>query len=124
MGNTYSVPSRLIGATLLMRVRAEHLEGYMGAKQVLTLPRSVFLAGSKMMDSANVIAIWGWPKVVDFQHPSQKWVNLITSWSTIARSNVLGFGLYPLQIPLASCRNQRGNNLRLIVPTNEIEQIA
>lgn len=38
-GNTYSVPSRLIGSSLLVRVRSEHLEGYLGAKQVLTLPR-------------------------------------------------------------------------------------
>ncbi len=38
-GNTYSVPSRLIGTTLLVRVRAEHLEGYLGSKQVVTLPR-------------------------------------------------------------------------------------
>lgn len=38
-GNTYSVPSRLVGATLLIRVRAEHLEGYLGSKHVLTLPR-------------------------------------------------------------------------------------
>jgi hypothetical protein len=38
-GNTYSVPSRLIGTTLLVRVRAEHLEGYLGSKQILTLPR-------------------------------------------------------------------------------------
>ncbi len=38
-GNTYSVPSRLVGTTLLMRVRAEHLEGYLGSKQVVTLPR-------------------------------------------------------------------------------------
>jgi hypothetical protein len=38
-GNTYSVPSRLIGTTLLVRVRAEHLEGYLGSKQVLTMPR-------------------------------------------------------------------------------------
>ena len=29
----------MIGTTLLVRVRAEHLEGYVGAKQVLTLPR-------------------------------------------------------------------------------------
>ncbi len=39
LGNTSSVPSRLIGATLLVRVRSEHLEGYVGAKQVVTLPR-------------------------------------------------------------------------------------
>jgi hypothetical protein len=38
-GNTYSVPSRLIGAKLLVRIRAEYLEGYLGAKQVITLPR-------------------------------------------------------------------------------------
>ena len=37
--NTYSVPSRLIGTTLLVRVRADHLEGYLGSKQVLTVPR-------------------------------------------------------------------------------------
>ena len=39
LGNTYSVPSRLIGTALLVRVRAEQLEGYVGAKQVITLPR-------------------------------------------------------------------------------------
>ena len=39
LGNTYSVPSRLIGTTLLVRVRSEHLEGYVGTKQVVTLPR-------------------------------------------------------------------------------------
>jgi len=39
LGNTYSVPSRLIGTTLLVRVRAEMLEGYVGASHALTLPR-------------------------------------------------------------------------------------
>jgi hypothetical protein len=39
LGNTYSVPSRLIGTTLLVRIRSEHLEGYVGAKPVVTLPR-------------------------------------------------------------------------------------
>lgn len=37
--NTYSVPSRLIGATLTVRVRAEVLELYVGAALTLTLPR-------------------------------------------------------------------------------------
>jgi len=41
--NTYSVPSRLIGASLLVRVRAETLEVYQGTVQLLTLPR---LAGT------------------------------------------------------------------------------
>src|SRR5712692_688716 len=39
LGNTYSVPSRLIGTTLLVRVRAEILEGYVGTAQAFTLPR-------------------------------------------------------------------------------------
>jgi len=39
LGNTSSVPSRLIGTALLVRVRAEQLEGYVGAKQLITLPR-------------------------------------------------------------------------------------
>lgn len=39
LGTTYSVPSRLIGTTLLVRVRAEHLEGYVGTKQVICIPR-------------------------------------------------------------------------------------
>jgi hypothetical protein len=39
LGNTYSVPSRLIASSLLVRVRAEHLEVYVGSKQILTLPR-------------------------------------------------------------------------------------
>jgi hypothetical protein len=38
-GNTYSVPSRLIGSSMLVRVRAEQLEVFVGSKQVLTLPR-------------------------------------------------------------------------------------
>ena len=37
--NTYSVPSRLIGSELTVRVRAEVLELYLGASPLLTLPR-------------------------------------------------------------------------------------
>jgi transcriptional regulator with XRE-family HTH domain len=37
--NTYSVPSRLIGARVTVRVRAETLEVYHGTAQLLTLPR-------------------------------------------------------------------------------------
>lgn len=39
LGNGYSVPSRLIGTTLTVRVRAERLEGYVGATLAVTLPR-------------------------------------------------------------------------------------
>ena len=41
LGNTYSVPSRLIGTRLLVRVRAERLEGYVGTKMAFSLPRLV-----------------------------------------------------------------------------------
>jgi transcriptional regulator with XRE-family HTH domain len=41
LGNTYSVPSRLIGNTLLVRVRAAELEVYHGPVHLLTLPRLV-----------------------------------------------------------------------------------
>jgi len=41
LGNTYSVPSRLIGSTLLIRIRAAELELYHGPAHVLTLPRVV-----------------------------------------------------------------------------------
>lgn len=37
--NLYSVPARLIGQTVLMRVRAETLDLYLGAHQLLTIPR-------------------------------------------------------------------------------------
>jgi hypothetical protein len=37
--NTYSVPSRLIGHTLTVRVRAEVIELYLGAHQLETVPR-------------------------------------------------------------------------------------
>jgi transposase len=37
--NTYSVPARLIGATLTVRVRAETLEVYHGTIHLLTMPR-------------------------------------------------------------------------------------
>lgn len=37
--NTYSVPARLVGATLLVRVRAETLELYRGTTALVALPR-------------------------------------------------------------------------------------
>jgi hypothetical protein len=40
-GNTYSVPSRLIGSTLTVRIRAETLECYLGSQKAITLPRLV-----------------------------------------------------------------------------------
>src|SRR5947209_763315 len=40
-GNVYSVPSRLIGTSVLIRVRAEHLEGYVGTTRVFELPRLI-----------------------------------------------------------------------------------
>jgi hypothetical protein len=39
LGNTYSVPSRLIGTSVLVRVHAETLEGYVGTMRAFTLPR-------------------------------------------------------------------------------------
>src|SRR6266699_4916641 len=39
LGNVYSVPSRLIGTSVRVRVRAESLEGYVGASCAFTLPR-------------------------------------------------------------------------------------
>lgn len=39
--NVYSVPSRLIGTRLLIRMRAETIEGYLGTAQVFVLPRLV-----------------------------------------------------------------------------------
>ena len=41
LGNRYSVPSRLIGTTVLVRVHAETLEGYVGTTRAFTLPRLV-----------------------------------------------------------------------------------
>jgi hypothetical protein len=41
LGNVYSVPSRLIGSSVLIRIRAEKLEGYIGTSPVFTLPRLV-----------------------------------------------------------------------------------
>lgn len=45
LGNTYSVPSRLIGCILTVRVRAEHLELYQGATKLDTLPRLIGKGG-------------------------------------------------------------------------------
>jgi Mu transposase-like protein len=39
LGKRYSVPSRLIGTTVLVRLRAETVEVYVGTRPVLTLPR-------------------------------------------------------------------------------------
>jgi hypothetical protein len=39
LGNTYSVPSRLIGTALTIRVRAETLEGFVGSGRAFSLPR-------------------------------------------------------------------------------------
>lgn len=40
-GNVYSVPSRLIGSRVLIRIRAEQLQGYVGTSPVFLLPRLV-----------------------------------------------------------------------------------
>jgi hypothetical protein len=39
--NVYSVPSRLIGTKLLVRLHAQTIEGYVGTKLAFTLPRLV-----------------------------------------------------------------------------------
>ncbi len=39
--NRYSVPSRLIGATVLVRIRSERVEGYLGATRVFEIPRLI-----------------------------------------------------------------------------------
>ena len=39
LGNVYSVPSRLIGTRVVVRVRVETLEGYVGTTRACTLPR-------------------------------------------------------------------------------------
>jgi hypothetical protein len=39
--NVYSVPSRLIGTTILVRIHAESLEGYVGTSRVFTIPRLI-----------------------------------------------------------------------------------
>ena len=39
--NVYSVPSRLIGTCVLLRLKAEILEGYVGSTVVFTLPRLI-----------------------------------------------------------------------------------
>jgi len=40
-GNRYSVPSRLIGTSMLVRVHAETIEGYVGSTVAFTLPRLI-----------------------------------------------------------------------------------
>jgi hypothetical protein len=40
-GNVYSVPSRLIGTSVLVRLKAETLEGYVGSAVTFTLPRLI-----------------------------------------------------------------------------------
>jgi hypothetical protein len=52
--NTYSVPSRLIGTTLTVRVRAEVLELYVGTSLTLTLPR-LHGRGQQRIDYRHVI---------------------------------------------------------------------
>lgn len=53
--NTYSVPARLIGTTVLVRVRAETLEVYRGTTLLLTLPR---LVGQGQHQIAYPHVIW------------------------------------------------------------------
>jgi hypothetical protein len=54
LGNTYSVPSRLIGARLLVRVRAETLEVYAGTNKLLTMGR-LLGRGRHRIDYRHVI---------------------------------------------------------------------
>jgi hypothetical protein len=52
--NTYSVPARLIGTTVLVRVRAEVLEVYRGTAHLLTMPR-LLGHGQHRIDYRHVI---------------------------------------------------------------------
>ena len=52
--NTYSVPSRLIGSTLLVRVRSEALEVYRGTAHLLSMPR-LLGHGQHRIDYRHVI---------------------------------------------------------------------
>lgn len=52
--NTYSVPARLIGTTVLVRVRAEVLEVYRGTAHLLTMPR-LLGHGQHRVDYRHVI---------------------------------------------------------------------
>jgi hypothetical protein len=52
--NTYSVPSRLVGATVLVRVRAEVLEVYHGTTHLLSIPRLLGHGGHRI-DYRDVI---------------------------------------------------------------------
>ena len=52
--NTYSVPSRLIGTTLLVRVRSETLEVYRATTHLLTMPR-LLGHGQHRIDYRHVI---------------------------------------------------------------------
>ena len=55
-GNVYSVPSRLIDTRVLVRVRAETLEGYVGSALAFTLPR---LVGKQQHRIDYHHVIWG-----------------------------------------------------------------
>ena len=55
-GNVYSVPSRLIDTSVLVRVRAETLEGYVGSALAFTLPR---LVGKQQHRIDYHHVIWG-----------------------------------------------------------------
>jgi hypothetical protein len=52
--NTYSVPSRLIGSTLLVRVRSETLEVYRATAHLLSMPR-LLGTGQHSIDYRHVI---------------------------------------------------------------------
>lgn len=52
--NTYSVPSRLIGTTLLVRVRSETLEVYRATAHLLSMPR-LLGTGQHAIDYRHVI---------------------------------------------------------------------
>jgi len=52
--NTYSVPARLIGTTVLVRIRAEVLEVYRGTAHLLTMPR-LLGHGQHRIDYRHVI---------------------------------------------------------------------
>lgn len=54
LGNAYSVPSRLIGTTVLVRVQAEVLEVYRGTARLLTVPR-LLGRGQHRIDYHHVI---------------------------------------------------------------------
>jgi hypothetical protein len=128
--NTYSVPSRLIGQTLTIRVRAEHLEGYLGCRVVVRLPR---LRGQRQhqIDYHHLIGtlVRKPGAFAQYQYREELFPSLVfrQSYDTLARTNASSADreyVRVLHLAATTSESEVETALRLLLDAGQVPSVS